>query len=84
MNPTLAFARPRKIRPASSDQRIRRLVRITRYQLAGLAGVPVEDVQNLEEGLPVMLERRIRIRKVLWAIKDGKCRRGGTSRGLLF
>jgi len=72
MNPTLTRTRPRKIRPGSPEQRLRRRFHVTRWQLAELAGVPFDDVQDLEEGLPVVLESRRRIRQVLWAIKYGK------------
>jgi hypothetical protein len=82
MNATLTLARPRKIRTGPPEQRLRRRLRITRWQLAELAGIPVEDVQDLEEGLPVVLESRRRIRQVLWAIKYGKRRCRATSRRL--
>jgi hypothetical protein len=75
MNATLSIARPRKIMTGPPEQRLRRRFRLTRWRLAELAEVPVDDVQDLEEGLPVALGSRIRIRQVLWAIKYGKrCR----------
>ena len=80
MNPTLTRARSRKIRTGPPEQRLRRRFRLTRWRLAELAGVSIDDVQDLEEGLPVVLGSRIRIRQVLWAIKYGKRCRGTAPR----
>ena len=80
MNATLTKARLHQIRTGPPEQQLRRRFRLTRWQLSGLAGVPFEDVQDFEEGLPVALESRIRIRKVLWAMKYGKRCRSTASR----
>ncbi len=76
MNAAVTIAKPGKIVTGTPEQLLRRRLRVTRWRLAALADVPLEHVQDFEEGLPVVLDSRRRIRKVLWAIKSGKrCRR---------
>lgn len=75
MNATLTIARLHQIRTGPPEQQLRRRLRLTRWQLAERAGVAIEDVQDFEEGLPVALECRIRIRRFLWGLKYGRrCR----------
>jgi hypothetical protein len=72
MNVTAARPRTRKIKTGTPEQRLRRRRRITRSQLAALACIPIEHVQDFEEGLPVILESRRRLRQALWSMKKGK------------
>jgi DNA-binding transcriptional regulator YiaG len=63
------------IREPSITNRIRKLrvaVNLTRNELARLAGVSEEDVNLYERGLPVCLDSRRRMLKVLWAKKVEK------------
>ena len=84
MNATLTKARLHQIRTGPPEQQLRRRFRLTRWQLAERAGVPIQDVEDFEEGLPVVLESRIRIRKILWGMKYGKrCRNTASRRRFL-
>jgi DNA-binding XRE family transcriptional regulator len=53
-------------------KRLRISFLLTRQELAELAGVSQEDVGLLEQNLPVPLDSKRRIIKVLWAIKARK------------
>ncbi|OGO06875.1 MAG: hypothetical protein A2Y92_03910 [Chloroflexi bacterium RBG_13_57_8] len=45
---------------------------LTQTELADLAGIPREQVDLYERGLPVPLDSRRRMHKVLWGIKAKK------------
>jgi transcriptional regulator with XRE-family HTH domain len=53
-------------------KRLRISFLLTRQELADLAGVPLEQVELLEQNLPVPLDSKRRIMKELWSIKAGK------------
>ena len=59
----------RETSPGVLARRLRRAQHLTREELAGLAGVSWESVDLFERGLPVALDIRRRLLKVLWARK---------------
>ncbi len=54
-------------------KRLRVSLRLTQQDLAYLAGVLAEDVDLLEENMPVKLGTKLKILRVIWARKaDGR------------
>ncbi len=51
--------------------RLRVSLRLTQHELATLAGVQPEEVDLLEENMPVRLETKLKILRVIWARKAG-------------
>lgn len=53
-------------------KRLRVSLRLTQHELATLAGVLPEEVDLLEENMPVTMETKLKILRVIWARKaDG-------------
>ncbi len=44
-------------------------LRLTQHDLAALAGVLAEEVDLLEENMPVKMETKLKILRVIWARK---------------
>jgi transcriptional regulator with XRE-family HTH domain len=66
-----------QVNHSSAGQKVKRLRianLLTQQELAELAGVPLEHVDQLEHNLPVPLDSKRRIHKELWAIKARKRR----------
>jgi transcriptional regulator with XRE-family HTH domain len=53
-------------------RKVRISLRLTQQQLAGMAGISEEAVSLFENNLPVYLDARRRVIKVLWAIKANR------------
>ncbi len=50
-------------------KRLRVSLRLTQHELATLAGVLPEEIDLLEENLPVTLATKLKILRVIWARK---------------
>jgi transcriptional regulator with XRE-family HTH domain len=70
--PSLAPAVIHYVPKDSKIKRLRICSLLTQTELAELAGIPQEHVDLYERGLPVALDSRRRILKVLWATKTKK------------
>jgi DNA-binding transcriptional regulator YiaG len=70
--PTIAHAPAHITEKNSEVKRLRISNLLTQTELAELAGVPQNHVDLFERGLPVPLDSRRRILKVLWATKAKK------------
>ena len=57
---------------ASRARKLRLSCLLTQDELAVAAGVSSEDVNRLEQGLPLVLDHKRRILRELWARKIGK------------
>jgi DNA-binding transcriptional regulator YiaG len=51
-------------------KRLRVSLRLSQHELATLAGVLAEEVDLLEENLPVELGTKLKILRVIWARKE--------------
>jgi transcriptional regulator with XRE-family HTH domain len=70
MTTTITHSKETKI--GSEACRLRISLLITRSELAAMAGVSIETINDFEQDLPVPLDYRRRILKELWAIKSKK------------
>ncbi|MFC1945714.1 helix-turn-helix domain-containing protein [Chloroflexota bacterium] len=51
---------------------LRQHLRLTRHELATLAGVTARDISSFENGLPLQMEARRRLLQALWDRKTGQ------------
>jgi DNA-binding XRE family transcriptional regulator len=78
MTAVLTFTRESQLGFKARKLRIAR--RISQQELADKAGVSVESVDLFEHNLPLALDYKRRILRVLWSIKTGSDARRATSR----
>jgi hypothetical protein len=69
---TALLTHPQETKWGSEARRLRIGLRLTRLELAAMAGVPEEIVNLFEHNQPVPLDSRRRILKELWAVKSKK------------
>jgi len=61
-------------------KRLRQAAFLTRYELATIAGVTLEEVFSFEQGLPVRLDAKLKILREVW-LRNAKIK---VTRDLLF
>jgi hypothetical protein len=69
---TTVLTRPHETKIGSEARRLRLSLRLSRAEVAALAGVFEQTVNLFEHDLPVALDYRRRILKQLWALKNKK------------
>ena len=70
MSAVLTFTRESML--GFKARKLRIAEHISQQELADMAGVPVDSVDLFEHNLPMPLDYKRRILKVLWAEKTGK------------
>jgi transcriptional regulator with XRE-family HTH domain len=67
MNPVLSIDQETSL--GLKAKRLRLALMLTQHDLAAMAGVPLEEVDLFEQGLPVQLDTRRKLLRELWARK---------------
>jgi transcriptional regulator with XRE-family HTH domain len=67
----ITFARESSIGPWARS--VRMALKLTQQELAQIAGVAQEDVDLLEQNLPVRLDAKRKLVRELWAARNVEC-----------